>query len=194
MWPWEHLAFGYLLYSTCCHAWWRAAPGERDAAAVAVATLLPDVVDKPLGWRLAVLPGGRTVSHSLLVAVPVIVVVTLLGWYLHAHRDAVAFAVGYLSHLAGDVVYPLVVKGERRTEFLLWPVTGSDVGAPVAPVGHLAGLVADFVAFLATPLGALYLVFEVLLLAIALVVWWRDGAPGIRWFRSGVRRPPAEPP
>lgn len=194
MWPWEHLAFGYLLYSVYCHAAWRDGPGERDAAAVAAATLLPDLVDKPLGWWLGVLPGGRTFAHSLLVAVPAIVLVALVGWFLHAHRSAIGFAVGYLSHLLGDVVYPLVVKGELRMGFLLWPLTASDAGAPEAPFGHLVELLADFTAFLATPMGALYLLVEGLLVVTALVVWWRDGTPGLRWIRDGVRRSPAESP
>lgn len=194
MWPWEHLAFGYLLYSVFCHAWFRGAPGERDAAAVAAATLLPDVIDKPLGWWLAVLAGGRTFAHSLLTAVPAIALFALVGWFLHAHRSAIGFAIGYLSHLAGDVIYPLVVKGELRVGFLLWPLTGSATGAPVAPLGHLAELLAGFTEFLATPTGVLYLVVEGLLLATALVVWWRDGAPGLTWLRNEVRHPPVESP
>ena len=194
MWPWEHLAFGYLLYSVCCHAFWREAPRERDAAVVAAATLLPDVIDKPLGWWLAVLPGGRTFGHSLLVAVPAIALVALVGWYLHANRSAFGFAVGYLSHLVGDVVYPLVVKGELRMGFLLWPLTGSDAEAPVAPWGHLTELLVDFTAFLATPMGTLYLVVEGLLVVTAFVVWRRDGTPGLRWIRAGLRRPPADTP
>lgn len=192
MWPWEHLAAAYLLYSWWSHARWRDAPTARAAVVVAVASQLPDLVDKPLGWWLGVLPGGRSLAHSLLTAAPAIALVGLVAWYLHANRAGVAFAIGYLSHLGGDVLYPLVTKGELRLGFLLWPLTSTDPGPVSSPIGHLGELVAAFVAFLATPLGGLYLVADLALLATALVAWWYDDTPGLGWLRRAVTPSPTE--
>lgn len=193
MWPWEHLAFGYLLFSLYSHARWSTGPTGRTAGTVAVATQIPDLIDKPFGWWLGVLPGGRTFAHSLLTAIPSIALVAIAGWFLHANRAAVAFAVGYLSHIAGDVIYPLVVEGELATGFLLWPITGTDAET-TAPVGHIAELIADFAAFLMTSVGVVYLVVEILLLSTAIIVWWRDDAPGLDWFRRRATTPRVDSP
>lgn len=178
MWPWEHLAVAYLLYSLTSRVVWRRPPTARAAFAVAAASLLPDLVDKPLAWWLAVLPSGRSLGHSLLVAVPVLAAVLLVGWLLEERPVAVAFAVGHLSHLAGDVVYPLVVKGELRVGFLLWPVVAAPAGGTDRALPHLQDLVVAFLGFLATPRGALYLVGDVALVAAAVGVWLLDGRPG----------------
>lgn len=193
MWPWEHLAFGYLLYSFYSHARWNTAPTARTAGVVTIASQIPDLIDKPFGWWLGVLPGGRTFAHSLLTAIPAIVLVALVGWFLHANRAAIAFAIGYLSHIAGDIIYPLIVKRELRTGFLFWPITGTDV-EPTAPVGHITELVADFVAFLLTSVGVVYLVVEILLISTAIVVWWYDDAPGLDWFRRRATSPSTDTP
>lgn len=194
MWPWTHLAFGYLLYSIYSHHRWSAAPTTAAAVAVGITTQLPDGVDKPLGWWLGVLPGGRSLAHSLLTASFLIALVMAVGRYLHAKRPAVAFAIGYLSHLAGDVLYPLVVKGELRLGFLLWPLTAPGTEPVVTPSGHLAELVLAFASFLATPVGVLYLGADVILVTSALGLWWSDGAPGLAWLKRTVRGRPDRTP
>ena len=67
MWPWGHVALGYLFYSLYVH--WRhdRPPSAPAAIAVGVGTLLPDVIDKPLAWWAAVLPNGRSLAHSAVV-------------------------------------------------------------------------------------------------------------------------------
>ncbi len=179
MWPWEHLAAAYLVFSLLSRLLWRKPPTARAAVVVAVAGLLPDLVDKPLAWWFAVLPSGRSLAHSLLVIGPVLAVVLVAGWLLNERPVAVAFAVGYLSHLAGDVVYPLVVKGELRLGFLLWPVVAAPAGGADRALPHVRELVAAFVRFLTTPRGTLYALGDVVLVASAVVVWLWDGAPGL---------------
>jgi hypothetical protein len=71
MWPWGHLALGYLLYSPFARARFGRPPTDRATLLLAFGTQLPDLVDKPLAWRLDVLPAGRTLGHSLLSVVAV---------------------------------------------------------------------------------------------------------------------------
>lgn len=179
MWPWEHLAVGYLLYSACSRLRWGNPPSARAAVVVGVAALLPDLVDKPLAWWLGALPAGRSLGHSLLVGTPVVLAVLAIGWRLDDRPASVAFAVGYLSHLAGDVLYPLVVRNELRTGFLFWPVVPVRDDGTTSALPHLQDLVDGFLQFLATPRGAVYLVGDATLLFLAVAVWVLDGAPGL---------------
>jgi hypothetical protein len=98
MWPWGHLAVGYFLYSPFARARFGRPPTDRATLWLAVGTQLPDLVDKPLAWRLGVLPAARTLGHSLLT----ITVVSMLVYAYFERRDrahvALAFGVGYTSH------------------------------------------------------------------------------------------------
>ncbi|WP_436930361.1 metal-dependent hydrolase [Halosimplex halobium] len=179
MWPWEHLAVGYLAYAVVGRFVWREPPTGATAAAVTLGTQFPDLVDKPLGWWLGVLPGGTTLAHSLLTAVPLSLAVLAVGAAVGRERPALAFAVGYLSHLPGDVVYPIVLGGDAKLWFLLWPLRAAPGDGPAHTAAYVLALVEQFVAFLATPLGLAYLVAELLLLALAGWVWTVDGRPGL---------------
>lgn len=179
MWPWEHLAVGYLLYSAWCRVVWKRPPTTRGALVVGFASVLPDLIDKPLSWWLHVLPSGRSLAHSLLTFLPLAVLVVLLGARVNSQKSSVAFIVGYASHLAGDVAYPLALRGEFYANFLLWPLMS--VGGDTERVlPHLRELVAAFVEFLGTPRGSAYLVGELALLALTFAVWLRDGTPVLR--------------
>jgi len=79
MWPWGHAAVGYLAYSLGYRASDRRLTGAA-VIALGVGTQFPDLIDKPLGWTFGVLPGGRTLAHSLLtVAVVAVVLAIPLG-------------------------------------------------------------------------------------------------------------------
>ena len=167
------------MYSACSRWLWGRPPTTRGTLVVAFASQLPDLVDKPLAWLLFVLPGGRTLGHSLFVGLPLVGVAFVVGWVLDSYRGSIAFAVGLLSHLAGDVLYPLVVRGDLRLGFLLWPLVPADGGTERA-LPHIGELVVVFLEFLATPRGTFYLVADVLLLTAALSVWLFDGMPLLR--------------
>jgi len=189
MWPWEHLAFAYVLFSLSSRIRWQRPPTARALLVLAVASALPDLVDKPLAWWVTVLPAGRSLGHSLLVAAPVVAVVLVAGALVDERPIAVAYVIGHLSHLAGDVVYPLIVKGELRVGFLAWPLAAAPAGEPTQALPHLQDLVGAFLAFLSTPRGAAYLAGEVGLLVLALGLWLADGRPGASLFWPGGADP-----
>ncbi len=180
MWPWEHLAVGYLLCSAC----FRLAGRRVDAPAalaLAVGTQFPDLVDKPLAWSFGVLPSGVSLAHSVLVAPIVALIVALLARRAGHAPVGVAFAVGYLSHLPADLVYPLLVGGPIVPQAFLWPL----VVVPSSASGSLLTTVLMFAersaVVAAGPRGALYLGIELLLLSGATALWIADGRPGLRW-------------
>jgi len=176
MWPWGHLAVGYLLCSLWCRRRVGDPPGPAAAVVTAVATQVPDLVDKPLAWYLDVLPTGRSLAHSLLVGTVVVGAV----WWVAARADrrplGVVFALGYLSHLAGDVLYPVLGWRLGELSFLLWPLL--DLPEYGISQGVLARvLVAD--------LGLI--VFETALFVAAVSAWVRDGSPGLDILRRPSR-------
>ncbi|MDS0258489.1 metal-dependent hydrolase [Haloarcula sp. S1CR25-12] len=183
MWPWEHLAVGYVVFSMWCRATGRDRPGTGAVVAVAVGSQFPDLVDKPLGWGTTLLPSGTSLAHSLLVALPVAVVAVALGRWLARPTVGVAFALSYLAHLPGDVVYPLLLGDEPKLAFLLWPVVPAEPTPPTAVFGRAGKLFGEFLAALSTPAGTAFLVVEAVLLGTAVLLWRADGHPGLELFR-----------
>lgn len=179
MWPWEHLAIGYLAYSVLLRGTERRAPAAGGALAVAVGTQFPDLVDKSLGWMTSLLPSGQSLAHSLLFAVPTVVLVAIVATLARRGDLGVAFGVGYLSHLPGDVLYPALLGGELNLSFLLWPILAPGGSQPTSVLTHVQELIATFGTVLATPAGIYYLLFEASLLLVATVLWVYDGTPGL---------------
>jgi hypothetical protein len=140
-------------------------------------------VDKPLAWTFDVLPSGTSLAHSLLVAVPASLLAVAVARRAGRGRYGTAFAVGYLSHLPADVVYPALVGGTPKTAFLLWPLVPARVGDVPGFLPHFEDLAASFLGFLAGPQGAAYLAAELALVGGALALWLYDGAPGLEWLR-----------
>lgn len=106
---------------------WRRLPSGPTVLLLLVATQLPDVIDKPLAWTLAVLPSGRMLAHSLVVSLPVLTVVVLLAARRGYGRYAVVFSAGYLSHIAGDF-HPMLRLGTDYYFFpnLFWPLLAAN--------------------------------------------------------------------
>lgn len=183
MWPWEHLAVGYLSYSTYIHTVHRRTPEDHATLVALAGVLLPDLIDKPLAWGFGILPAGRSFGHSVLVAIPLVVFVAILGLLLGRLAITSAFAIGYGSHLAGDVVYPLVVKGDLEWGFLLWPIIPAESmgGSSTAVLPRVLELFRDFVDFLWSPAGAIYLSVEIVVFAVVTLMWIADGTPGVSW-------------
>ncbi|MFW5903656.1 MAG: metal-dependent hydrolase [Halolamina sp.] len=178
MWPWEHAAVGYLLFSLGLRALGREPPTERETVLLVAATQLPDLVDKPLSWGLGWFPSGFAVAHSAFVAVPAGLAAIALGWRAGRTRAGIATVVGYWSHLAGDVLNPVRYGGVPLPARVLWPV--ADVTPYETDYGLGRGFVyvGEFLASLPPTDPVEVLVFYVALPASSLALWLRDGAPG----------------
>ena len=185
MWPWDHVALAYLSYALYARATGRR-PSDATALAVVIAAVAPDMIDKPLSWWVGVLPSGRSLGHSAFTAVVVVAAAGVVQRRVGPAGLTPAVAFGYVSHLLGDVAYPLIVKRELRTGFLSWPLVASDSEAVESAFGHLGDLAAAFAAYLSTPAGIAYLLADLTLLSAALAVWLADGAPGVHMLRRAV--------
>jgi len=182
MWPWDHLAVGYVAVSLWCRVSGRR-PQALDVAALAFGSQFPDLVDKPLGWGTTVLPSGTSFAHSVFVAVPIAVTVLVAGRRVGQPTAGAAFALSYLAHLPADVVYPALLGDEPKVAAVLWPLVPAEPTPPTAPLGRAGELVGEFLAALATPAGYSFLVAEALLLGAAVALWRSDGRPGVGVFR-----------
>ncbi len=180
MWPWEHLAIGYLAYSFFIRYATGHMPRRLAVVALAFGTQFPDLVDKPLGWGTTLLPSGISFAHSLLVAVPLVALAVGVCSVVDRADVGIAFAIGYLLHLPADAVYPLLIGGRLNWTFFLWPLIPAPE-ATVSIIPFVRDLAGQFLAFLATPRGRLYFLLELGLVGGATLRWYVDGAPGLRW-------------
>jgi hypothetical protein len=174
MWPWGHLAVGYLLYTLLSHVCSNRSPTGIATLAVAIGTQFPDLIDKPLAWTFDTLASGRSFAHSLLITTVVIVLVVVIA----ARRDrttiAFAFGVGYLSHLVTDAIFPLIRGEYGELAYLGWPIT------QLSPDGGELGFVGQIMTIQVTP----FFTLQLALVAIAFIVWWFDDAPGLDGIRN----------
>ncbi|QZP39707.1 metal-dependent hydrolase [Halobaculum magnesiiphilum] len=183
MWPWDHVAVAYLAYAVYARARGRR-PSDAAALAVVAAAVAPDMIDKPLSWWLAVFPSGRSLGHSAFTAVGVVAITGAVQRRVGAVGFTPAVAIGYVSHLLGDMAYPLLVKDTLSVEFLLWPLVPAVNDPTPAPFTYVAELFAAYLGYLTTPAGATYLVLDLVFLLGTATLWIRDGAPGARWIRE----------
>lgn len=179
MWPWEHVAVGYLLYSLGSRLLGRAPPSAGAAGALAVGGLLPDLVDKPLSWGLGWFPSGYAVGHSAFVALPLGLAVLVAGRRLDHKRWAVGFVVGYWAHLSADVANPLRNGNPVAPGRVLWPVVEADPYATDLGLGRGLAYLDDLLAELATMPPADILLVYLLLPGATVTLWVLDGAPGV---------------
>lgn len=183
MWPWEHVAVGYLLYSAYVRLRHGSNPTVWPALAVAVGALFPDIVDKPLAWAFAVFPSGVSVAHSVFTVATLSAVVVFLGGRFGHRATATAFSVSYAAHVPADALYQLVVGNPLRLEAYVWPLVVIQGSAGGGFLDNVLYYAVRFLVFLSTPRGLLFLSLEVALLGTTLLVWIADDCPG-----SGVLR------
>ncbi|AHF98830.1 metal-dependent hydrolase [Halostagnicola larsenii XH-48] len=185
MWPWGHLGVAYLLYSLYTHRRFDRPPRAVPALALVIGSQFPDLIDKPLAWNFDVLPGGRTLSHSLVFAIGLTVVVYALANRFGGLETAIAFVIGHVVHLCTDVP-PAVFGGDvSGLAYLLWPFVEQPPEEPVA------GLLDAILTYYAV---GPYELAQFVLFAFAAVVWYYDNKPGLAYVRSVLSRLQVEDP
>ena len=144
--PLGHLAFAYLSYVAAATLTRRPLPASWPLVPLAFGSQLPDLIDKPLAYY-GVIVSGRSAAHSLLAAGVFIALVTVVARRMRRRTDSdhvlgrigavtpLAFAIGYLSHLVGDSVQPVLAGNYADIGFLLWPLIEAPryAGDNVAP-------------------------------------------------------------
>lgn len=177
MWPLGHAAVAYLCYTGRCRARSEASPVDFAAVVVLVGSQVPDLVDKPLAWYLGILPTGRSLAHSLLVIGPLVGLVYLIAAQSRRAEYGVAFGVGAVSHVLVDAL-PSLWDGTDPS-YLLWPLLAVEPYKSDPPT-----ILQLFVGSLAEP----YFLSQFGLAAIAIVLWHRDGSPGVDLIRRLSQR------
>jgi membrane-bound metal-dependent hydrolase YbcI (DUF457 family) len=168
MWPIGHASVAYLLYTALSRQRFDTGPTAIAAVLVGFGGIFPDLGDKTRSWAAGILPTGRSLSHSLLVIVPMVVAVYLAARWYTDPEYGVAFGVGAFSHPLVDA-FPALWDSGASWEFLLWPIV------PVTPYDEAPTLLGLLQSSLSDP----YFVVEFLLLALAVAVWRVDGYPGL---------------
>lgn len=187
MWPWEHLAVGYILYALLVRIHGDSRIDGPAAAAVAFGTQFPDLVDKPLAWWLGILPSGVSLAHSVFTATLLSAVAILVARRYGRGDVGVAYAVGYLSHLPADMLYPLLLGEDLLLRAFAWPLWVVESSASRGLFENFSYYLVRFLLFLTTPRGMLYLSAELALLGLALVLWIADGCPVVAELRRASR-------
>jgi hypothetical protein len=185
MWPWGHLAVGYVAFSGFVRFRLGGRPSGRAALVLAVATQLPDLIDKPLIWQFGVL--RSSVAHSLLVGVPIAMGLGIGLWARGRPEVGGAFAIGYGSHVFGDLLFGWLFGRPPLLQAFLWPLYRSS--APAAPGfgPKVWELLQKSTALLESSMGRVYFLLMFVLLVATLALWIADGAPGLDELRAVVR-------
>ncbi len=170
MLPIVHPVVGYLCYAAYTRIRRGQRPDGEPTAVAVVAATLPDLVDQPL-WLLGATPVGRTITHSLLVALPVVAVVGVIARRRGRPELGIAFAIGYLSHLAADVPWHVLAGEYDELGFLFWPITHMPAYTGTKTLGIVWGV----------ELTTLWI--EAVLFVTGIGLWWYDGRPGLELLR-----------
>lgn len=180
MWPWEHAVVGYLAYSLGVHLVRRRPPTALEALAVAVTSVLPDLIDKPLAWEFGLFPSGYGAAHSVFFAVSLAWTALVVAATFRRPGVGLAFGTGYFLHLAGDVVPDALGGGGVPIERVLWPLLTVETTYEGGFAGTLLSYLADAAGdLLSGPPSVSVLVTLGLTVGCGLL-WVYDGMPGLR--------------
>ena len=189
MWPWEHAIVGYIAYSVFCHLVYRDSPTGVETIVVVFASVLPDIIDKPLAWEFGVFESGYALGHSIFFAVPLWIFVGLLTYAAGRPRLGWGFGIGYLLHLPADVIPIYFMRGEWQWERILWPVERtSGVPEDRGFVEQFFFLFDGYWAEVTSGDPSTYVWFQIGMTVFVVFLWMYDGAPVLREVLSGIRR------
>lgn len=125
MWPWGHAAVGYLIYVGWFRLRWNSWPPRSGIIAAIFATQIPDLIDKPLAWTFHVLPSGRSIGHSLILAVPLLTALMIFSTQVDRPDLSPAIGIGYLSGILTDLPLAVLRGHFHDATFLFWPLLPS---------------------------------------------------------------------
>ncbi|WP_349253435.1 metal-dependent hydrolase [Halobacterium salinarum] len=180
MWPWGHLAVGYLGYVV-----WSTARKERQQPLAVIAAIIgsqfPDLIDKPLAWTVPLLPSGRSLAHSLFTATLVVTSLYYAAKRFNRKNAAAAFGIGYGTHIIGDLGPRVIIgllEGDltqlKWTTYLFWPLLPAPPYANDASfTNHLTAISLDS-----------YVLAQLGLALAAAIVWFRSGKPGLGFLQQ----------
>ncbi|MFP8956770.1 metal-dependent hydrolase [Natrialbaceae archaeon A-CW3] len=186
--PWEHVIVGYIGYSAFTHVVYRDSPTTGETVVVVFASVLPDLIDKPLAWEFGVFPSGYALGHSIFFAVPLSVAV---GWYTRQRnqpRIGWAFGIGYLLHLPADVIPIYIRDGRFPINRVLWPVRPVEGGSGQGFTGGFITANEQYLEALLELDQSLYMQGVVGLLIAGFLLWVYDGMPIAREMYRGLRQ------
>jgi hypothetical protein len=177
MFPWGHAAVGYLLYAAVVRSRGKGIPLGGPVLFLAIGTQFPDIIDKPFGWyfEFGLIPTGRSFFHSLFITTGLVLVGVLLTRHYGRDELGIAFAVGYLSHLAADGLYSALAGEWSNLAYLAWPLVEQP---PETGYSILEMLITGA----QTPTG----IFEFGLFVVAASLWRYDRMPGLRTLYDGA--------
>lgn len=191
MMPWEHIAVAYVTYSLVRHVTSRAPPTSWEAFTIGLASLLPDLIDKPLAWGLGVFSSGYAVGHSIFFAVLLSLVVYRVTLARSRERAGQAFALAYPLHLIADVVPSSLLSGTLLIQRILWPVRGGGEGYEAGFVGEFNSNIIAYADWLrrniVTGNPDPYLLAILGLGAFGVWLWVYDGMPLAREVYDTIR-------
>jgi hypothetical protein len=91
----------------------------------------------------------------------------------------VAFSVGYLLHLPGDVFYPVLLGASPKAYILFWPIVDGPQSNPTDVTNYVAVLLDAFLTELTAPGGLWLVAIEIGFIGTAALLWYLDGLPGV---------------
>lgn len=191
MMPWEHAMVGYIAFSILVRFSSRGPPTAAETVAVVFASLLPDLVDKPLAWQFNLFGSGHAIGHSVFAAVPAVAVALALARRRGSSRTGVAFGVAYLLHLAADVVPQSIRRGESLVGRVLWPLERDGSGYDAGFGAELTENLTDYFGWTVEQIASgdpdpyLFVLFG--LFGFGVVLWVADGMPIAREIYTGLR-------
>jgi hypothetical protein len=191
MMPWEHAMVGYIAFSILVRFGPRGPPTATETVAVLFASLLPDLVDKPLAWQFNIFASGHAIGHSVFVALPLVAVVLAFAHRRGRFRTGVAFGVGYLFHLPADVVPQSIRRGESLFDRLLWPLEQGGSGYDAGFSAELTENLISYFGWMAEQIASgdpePYLLVLFGLFGFGLILWVADGLPIAREAYTALR-------
>jgi len=197
MYPHAHLALGYLIVSAYTNGVFRRSPGLREVSAILIGSQFSDLIDKPLILLRGPFVSGRTVAHSMLVILPAVLCLLFVSRKdRRVRRAVVAFSLSWVIQPFADaslfVLQGTVTRDLLEISLLVWPVSlpADSIISVVSNIAYVESIIEKKPAWTARTLPKgenlryWIRISELLLTAVAGLMWYHDGVPGLERISS----------